>query len=69
MHSVTNSIFVATLNWMLAMQCRSRRDAFLAAMVDVILEVIDVLVLLAWRVALGPIDRYASFDGIYKVSL
>ena len=31
------------------MQCRSRRDAFSAAMVDGISEVIDVLILLAWR--------------------
>ena len=61
MHSATTPIFAATLNWILAMQCRSRRDAFSAAMVDRILEVIDVLILLAWRVALGPIDRYASF--------
>ena len=49
---------------MLAVQCRSRRDAFSAAMIDGISEVINVLILLAWRVALGPIDRYASFDCI-----
>ena len=48
------------------MQCRSRRDAFSAAMVDGISEVIDVLILLAWRLALGPIYRYGSFDCIYN---
>ena len=46
------------------MQCLSRRDTFSAAMVDCILEVIHVLFLLAWRVALDPIDWYASFDCI-----
>ena len=53
-----------TLNWILAMQCQSRRDAFLAAMIDGISEVINVLILLAWWVALGPIDRYGNFDCI-----
>ena len=46
------------------MQYRSRRDAFSAAIVDGILEVINVLILLTWRVALGLIDRCGSFDGI-----
>ena len=50
------------------MQCRSRHDAFLAAVVDGISEVINVLILLAWRVALGPIDRYGSFNSVDPTS-
>ena len=49
---------------MLAMQCRSCCDVFSAAMVDGISETIDAFILLAWRVALGLIDRYSSFDWI-----
>ena len=64
MHSAMTPIFAVSQNGLLAMQCRSCRDAFLATMVHAVSEVIDVLILLAWRVALGTIDRYGSFDCI-----
>ena len=64
MHSAMTPIFAVSQNGLLAMQCRSRCNAFLAAMVHGVSEVIVVLILLAWRVVLGPIDRYGSFDCI-----
>ena len=51
---------------MLAIQCWSRRDTFWAAMVHGISEMIDALILLAWRVVFRTIDRYTSFHCIEK---